>query len=68
MSGRSINVASIDHRRVGDMKTTRDRRTLHQTVFRFSDVAFNRGLDAGTFTVRRLERLGFPTIRATGAS
>jgi hypothetical protein len=38
------------------MKTTRDRRTLHRTVFRFSDGTFNRDLDLGTFTVRRLER------------
>ena len=39
-----------------DMKTVKDRRTEHRTVFRYADVELNRPLDEDLFTVRSLEK------------
>jgi hypothetical protein len=39
-----------------DMKTTRDRETLHRTVMRLSDVKFGQDLDEDMFSTRTLER------------
>jgi len=39
-----------------DMKTTKDKQTLHRTVLKLSDVKFNQDLDDSFFTVRRIEK------------
>ena len=38
-----------------DMKTTKNKKTLHRTLFKFNDVRFNQKIDEGMFTVRQLE-------------
>ena len=38
------------------MTTKRGKQTLHKTVLRFSDVAFDQELDDSLFTVRSLEK------------
>jgi outer membrane lipoprotein-sorting protein len=38
------------------MKTTKSKRTLHQTILRFHDVKFNQEVDENVFTVRQLEK------------
>jgi Outer membrane lipoprotein-sorting protein len=39
-----------------DMKTTRGRKTVHRTIFRFSDVKYGQDLDENLFSIRRLEQ------------
>jgi len=39
-----------------DMKTTKDRQTLHRTVLKFFDVKYNQNLDPEMFSIRRLEK------------
>ncbi|MBE9568137.1 MAG: outer membrane lipoprotein-sorting protein [Proteobacteria bacterium] len=39
-----------------EMKTTRDKSTLHRTVLKLDNVKFNQDLDESFFTVRRIEK------------
>jgi len=39
-----------------EMKTTQDKKLLHKTVLKLSDVKFNQDLDDSFFTVRRIEK------------
>ena len=39
-----------------EMKTTKDKNTLHRTVLKLADVKFNQDLDDSFFTVRRIEK------------
>ncbi len=39
-----------------EMKTTKDKSTLHRTILRLDDVKFNQDLDDAFFTVRRIEK------------
>ena len=39
-----------------DMKTTKNKMTLHRTVLKFSNVKFNQQIDEEMFSVRRLEK------------
>ncbi len=39
-----------------EMKTTKDRSTLHRTILKLDDVKFNQDLDDAFFTVRRIEK------------
>ena len=39
-----------------DMRTVRNKETLHRTVMRFEDVRYDQDLDEGLFSLRRLER------------
>ncbi len=38
------------------MKTTKNKKTLHRTILRLSDVKFNQPINENLFTVRRLEK------------
>jgi len=38
------------------MKTNKGKQTIHRTVFKWSNVSFNRDLDESLFTIRRLEK------------
>ena len=38
------------------MTTKKNKATLHKTIFERQDVQFNRGLDEGLFSLRRLEK------------
>jgi outer membrane lipoprotein-sorting protein len=38
-----------------DMKTTKNRKTLHRTFLKFKNVRFNQEIEEGLFTVRQLE-------------
>lgn len=38
------------------MKTNKGKQTIHRTLFKWRNVRFNRDLDEGLFTVRRLEK------------
>jgi len=53
------NLEQIDGIWIGTethMKTNKGKQTIHRTVFKWSDVGFNRDLDEALFTVRRLEK------------
>ncbi len=39
-----------------EMKTTKDKSTLHRTILKLADVKFNQDLDDDFFTVRRIEK------------
>jgi len=39
-----------------DMKTTKNRQTLHRTLLNFTEVKFNQDLDESMFSIRRLEK------------
>jgi len=39
-----------------EMKTTKDKKTLHRTVLKLDDVKFNQNLDDAFFSVRRIEK------------
>jgi len=39
-----------------EMKTTKDKNTLHRTILKLDDVKFNQDLDDAFFTVRRIEK------------
>lgn len=39
-----------------DMKTTKNRETLHRTIMKFSDIKFGQPLEESTFSVRNLEK------------
>jgi len=39
-----------------EMKTTQDKKLLHKTLLKLSDVKFNQDLDSTFFTVRRIEK------------
>jgi len=39
-----------------EMKTTQDKKVLHKTVLKLSDIKFNQDLDSSFFTVRRIEK------------
>lgn len=39
-----------------EMKTTKDKSTLHRTILNLDDVKFNQDLDDSFFTVRRIEK------------
>ncbi len=39
-----------------DMKTTKNKRTLHRTILKMSDVKFNQQIEEDIFSVRRLEK------------
>jgi hypothetical protein len=39
-----------------EMKTTKDKLTLHKTILKLQDVQFNQDLDDSFFTVRRIEK------------
>ena len=39
-----------------EMKTTKDKQTLHRTILKLDDVKFNQDLDDAFFTVRRIEK------------
>ncbi len=39
-----------------DMRTVRNKETLHRTVMRFEDVRYGQDLDEGLFSLRRLEK------------
>jgi outer membrane lipoprotein-sorting protein len=39
-----------------EMKTTKDKATLHRTILKLDDVKFNQDLDDSFFTVRRIEK------------
>ena len=39
-----------------EMKTTKDKLTLHKTILKIQDVQFNQDLDDSFFTVRRIEK------------
>ncbi len=39
-----------------EMKTTKDKSTLHRTILKLDDVKFNQDLDDAFFTVRRIEK------------
>jgi len=39
-----------------EMKTTKDKNTLHRTILNLDDVKFNQDLDDSFFTVRRIEK------------
>ncbi|MDY7036594.1 MAG: outer membrane lipoprotein-sorting protein [Thermodesulfobacteriota bacterium] len=38
-----------------DMKTTKNKKTLHRTILKFNKIRFNRDIDENMFTVRQLE-------------
>ena len=39
-----------------EMRTTRNKQTLHRTLLRMRDIKFGQNLDDGLFTIRRLEQ------------
>jgi hypothetical protein len=39
-----------------EMKTTKDKLTLHKTILKLDNVQFNQDLDDNFFTVRRIEK------------
>lgn len=39
-----------------EMKTTKDKKTLHKTILKLNNVKFNQDLDDSFFTVRRIEK------------
>ncbi len=39
-----------------EMKTTKDKKTLHRTILKLDDVKFNQDLDDAFFSVRRIEK------------